>query len=180
MAEALFRAHRAGEAKRWAALLKEYNMKTWSDLKTDAPDFAEIGKKLLLPSRPYVGYAFFATLRKDGAPRLHPISVLIFKDHLYVLIPTTSPKCADLLRDSRYALQAFPPVPNDENEEFYISGSANRIQDLEIRQALIDDTKVIVEENEVLFELLLERAMYTKLVDRGTPDEHPIHRKWRA
>ena len=155
-------------------------MKTWSDLKNEAPDFAEIGRRLLLPSRPYVGYAFFATLRKDGAPRLHPICVVIYKDHAYVIIPTTSPKCADLLRDGRYALQAFPPVPNDEGEEFYISGLANRIQDPEIRQALINDTKLTVEENEVLFELLLERVMYTKLVERGTPGEHPVHRKWQA
>ena len=156
------------------------NLKTWYDFRNEEPELTKIGKKLLFSSRPHVGYAFIATIRKDGAPRLHPISIVLSKDHLYVLIPTTSPKCSDLLTDGRYALQAFPPVPNDENEEFYISGLATQIREREIRQALIDNTKIIVEDNEVLFELFLDRVMYTKLVDRGTPEEHPVHKKWRA
>ena len=155
-------------------------MKTWYDFQEEQPALAETGKRLLFPSRPHVGYAFFATIRKDGAPRLHPVSVIYSQDHLYVLIPRTSPKCSDLLSDRRYALQAFPPVPNDENEEFYISGLANPIREPEFRQALIDDTHVIAEEDEVLFELLLDRVMHTRLADQGTPGEHPVHEKWRA
>ena len=57
---------------------------------------------------------------------------------------------------------------------------AEQIQDRQGRQALIDDTHVLMGENEVLFELLLERVMYTRLVNQGAPDERPIHRKWRA
>ena len=155
-------------------------MKTWSDFSIEESEVAKLGKNLLFQSREHVGLAFIATLRKDGAPRLHPISLVISKGHLYVMIPPTSPKCTDLIRDGRYALQAYPRPNNEENEEFYLAGCADQIQDPMIRQALIDDTKIIVAENEVLFELFLERAMYTKLVNRGFPDEHPIHRKWQA
>lgn len=155
-------------------------MKPWSDFSAEEPNIAEIGKKLFFPLREHVGLAFIATLRKDGAPRLHPISLVISKGHLYVMIPPTSPKCADLIRDGRFALQANPPPNNEENKEFYIAGCANRILDPKIRKSLIDDTKVVTKENEVLFELFLERVMYTKLVNRGTLDERPIHRKWRA
>jgi hypothetical protein len=155
-------------------------LKTWNDFSIEEPEIASLGKNFLFRSREHVGHAFIATLRKDGAPRLHPISIVISKEHLYVVIPSTSPKCADLIRDGRYALQAFPPSNNEETEEFYLAGCANRIQDPVIRQALIDDTKVTVEANEILFELFLERVMYTALVNRGTSDEHPIHRKWRA
>ena len=155
-------------------------MNSWNDFSNEEPEIAALGKKLLFQSREHVGLAFIATLRKDGAPRLHPISIIFSKDHLYVMIPLTSPKCADLIRDGRYALQTFPPPQNEDGEEFYLAGRAVRIHDLITRQTLIDDTKVIAEENEVLFELFLERAMYTKLVNRGTHDEHPIHRKWRA
>jgi len=154
-------------------------MKPWSDLKNEAPELEEVGRRLLLPSRPHVGYAFIATLRKDGAPRLHPISIVINKDHAYVIVPAKSPKCADLLRDGRCALQAFPPVPNDDGEEFYISGFAQKIHDQKIRQSLIQDTQVFVEEDGVLFEVLLERVMYTRLAGRGTPGEHPVHVTWR-
>jgi hypothetical protein len=155
-------------------------MKSWIDLCVEKPEVAESGKKLLLQSRAHVGLAFLATLRKDGAPRLHPVSLVLSKGHLYVGIPPTSPKCADLIRDGRYALQAYPPSKNDAGEEFYLAGCAERIQDRKIRRALIEDAKIILEEDEVLFELLLERAMYTRLVNQGTPDEHPVHKKWRS
>lgn len=153
-------------------------MKTWQEFSFDDPELAAAGLTLLFQSGPPVGLAFLATLRKDGAPRLHPISLVYSKDHLYFLTPPTSPKCSDLKRDGRYALQAFPPPDNDDNEEFYLAGHAEMIPDPEMRQALIADTKIKVEEDEVLFELLLDRAMYTRLAGRGTPEERPIHKKW--
>lgn len=155
-------------------------MKSWSDFSAERPELAEHGRNMFLRSREHVGLAFIATLRKDGAPRLHPISLVISKDHLYVVIPLSSPKCADLIRDDRYALQAYPSSPNESGDEFYLAGHAHRIQDPGIKQALLDDTKVVVEEIEALFELFIERAMYTELANRGSSDEHPIHRKWMA
>ena len=86
---------------------------SWSEFRHAVPELAGAGQKLLSRKRPHVGWAFIATLRKDGAPRLHPVSVVQAQDRLYVIIPHSSPKCADLLRDGRYALQAFPP-PEDE------------------------------------------------------------------
>ena len=154
-------------------------MKSWAEFKHENPELAMYGKRLLFQSRPQVGYAFLATLRKDGAPRLHPVSIVISNDHLYVLIPPSSPKCSDLLHDGRIAMQAYPPSNNESYEEFYLSGCAVSIQDPTIRQALITDTEVQFEESEVLFELLLDRAMYTRLVNQGTPDEHPEHHKWQ-
>ena len=103
-------------------------MKAWAEFKHENPELAMVSRRLLFQIRPKVGYAFLATLRKDGAPRLHPVSVIIFNDQLCVLIPTTSPKCSDLLRDGRFAMQAFPPPKNEQNEEFYLSGWAESIQ----------------------------------------------------
>jgi len=154
-------------------------MKSWNEFSMEEPELAEVGRNLFFQSRAHVGLAFLATLRKDGAPRLHPVSLVFSKGHLYVLIPPTSPKCADLKRDGRYAMQAFPPPENEGNEEFYLAGRAEFIRDLAIRQALISDTRIHVDESEVLFELLLDRAMYTRLANRGAPNEYPMHRKWR-
>jgi hypothetical protein len=155
-------------------------MQNWHEFSLEDPELAAIGEKLLFQPRSHVGLAFLATLRKDGAPRLHPISPVFSKDHLYVFIPPTSPKCSDLKRDGRYALQAFSPPKNDDNQEFYLAGRAERIHDLEMRQALSADTQILVEENEVLIELLLDRATYSKLENQGTPAEHPMHTKRRA
>ena len=155
-------------------------MKSWDEFKHENPELAMTGRRLLFQSSPHIGYAFLATLRKDGAPRLHPVSIILYNDHLYVMIPTTSPKCADLLHDGRFALQAFPPPENESYEEFYLSGCALTIEDISLRQALISDTHIKAIENEVLFEFHLDRAMYSRLVNQGTKDEHPLHQKWHA
>jgi Pyridoxamine 5'-phosphate oxidase len=156
------------------------SMKSWRELKIEASELAGLGASLLFRSGGAVGQAFLATLREDGAPRLHPVSLVRFEDRLYVLIPPASPKCADLIRDGRFALQAFPPPDNQAGEEFYLAGIARRIQDPTTRQSLIDGTHIRVDSEEVLFELYLERAMYTRLENWGTPEERPSHRVWRA
>lgn len=152
-------------------------MVSWDTFATEDPELAKFGKDLLFQAR--IGHAFLATLRKDGSPRLHPISLIISDGHLYVLIPRRSPKCADLLRDGRYALQAFPP-PRGENEEFYVAGRAEWILDPTSRRAVIEGARITATEDEILFELMLDRAMYTCLEKPGTPEERPFHRKWRA
>jgi hypothetical protein len=153
-------------------------MKTWAEFKHENPELAMIGRRMFFQSRPQVGYAFIATLRQDGAPRLHPVSVVLFDDRLFILIPPTSPKCADLLRDGRFAMQAIPPPNNEAGEEFYLSGQAATIPDSSVRQALITGLEIRVEPEEVLFELLFDRAMYTRLENQGSPLEHPVHQKW--
>jgi len=155
-------------------------MKSWSEFSAEEPELAEHGKNMLFRTREHVGLAFIATLRKDGAPRVHPISLILSKRHLYVVIPRSSPKCADLLRDGRYAAQAFPMSPTEPGDEFYLSGTANQVHDPKISQELTEDTRVAVEENEILFELFLDRVMYTELVNRSSIDEYPVHRKWMA
>jgi hypothetical protein len=155
-------------------------VKAWGELRQVAPELAEAGEKLLLRLRPGVGRAFIATLRRDGAPRLHPISVVYACERLYVIIPPGSPKCVDLIRDGRYAMQAFPLPENEASAEFYLAGVAERIQDPAVCQAIADKTGIRVEEGEVLFELLVQRAMFTRLVELGTPDEHPVHSIWPA
>ena len=59
-------------------------MATWNEFETDAPDIAAAGRQMLYQFG--VGLAFLATLRKDGAPRLHPICPTIVDGHLYALI----------------------------------------------------------------------------------------------
>jgi len=153
-------------------------MKSWNEFSLEESELAGLGKRMLFQTRTQVGLGFLATLRKDGAPRLHPISLVFFNDHLYVFIPARSPKCGDLKRDGRYALQAFP-IPEDAfGKEFYISGVAKVISDPTVRQAIISDTKIHVQDHEILFELFMDRAMYTTLVGSGTSNEHAHHHIW--
>ena len=155
-------------------------MKSWKEFSQEEPELALRGKQMLLQARRCMGLGFLATLRKDGAPRLHPVSLVLSEDHLFVFIPPKSPKCGDLKRDGRYALQACPPPENELGLEFCISGAVKCIADPNIRQGIINQAAIFVEEPEQLFELLLDRAMYTYLVDQGTPREHPTHLIWHA
>ena len=100
-------------------------------------------------------------------------------ERLYGLIQAESPKKIDLLRDGRYAMQAFPP-PREESEEFYLCGVAQLIEDSEIRRAVLADARHVAHETEVLFEFLIDRAMHTTWDNWGTPDIKPVHAIWRA
>ena len=96
-------------------------MVTWKQFEESEPELAALGEGQLFQFG--VGLAFLATVRKDGAPRLHPLCPVLHDGHLYIFVPQSSPKREDLLRDGRYALQVFPP-PKEVSEEFYLTGKA--------------------------------------------------------
>jgi hypothetical protein len=75
---------------------------TWKDFAAAAPELAEAGRALL--NQFGVGLAFLATVRRDGAPRLHPVCPVLSNERLFVLITPDSPKRGDLARDDRYAV----------------------------------------------------------------------------
>jgi hypothetical protein len=152
-------------------------MVTWKEFAEADPSLAEIGAGLLFQFG--VGLAFLATIRKDGGPRLHPFCPVLSGERLYGLIQSESPKRADLLRDGRYAMQAFPPS-REEAEEFYLCGEAILIEDRAVRQAVLADARHIAHESEILFEFLIDRAMYTAWENLGTPDIQPVHTIWRT
>ena len=98
----------------------------WKAFSVDAPELAETGRALLEQFGP--GLAFLATVRADGAPRLHPVCPVLSAERLFVLITAASPKRRDLERDGRYALQTFPQ-PKPGSDEFYIAGTATVVED---------------------------------------------------
>src|SRR5882672_7428615 len=121
-------------------------MMTWKEFATAQPELAEVGRSLLFQFK--VGLAFLATVRKDGAPRLHPVCPVLSNDHLFVLVPPTSPKRRDLLRDGRYALQTFPQ-PKPGSDEFYIAGKTILVEDATTRAAVFADAKHRPEPSEI-------------------------------
>src|SRR6266702_7794159 len=125
-------------------------MVTWKEFAASAPALAEAGRSLL--NQFGVGLAFLATVRKDGAPRLHPVCPVLANDRLFVLITPASPKRHDLRRDGRYALQTFPQ-PKAGSDEFYLAGQALLVEDSATRAAVLRDAKHMADAFEILFEL---------------------------
>lgn len=143
-------------------------MVTWTEFAAAAPELAEAGRSLLNQFR--VALAFLATVRKDGAPRLHPVCPVLSNDRLFVFITPTSPKRHDLLRDGRYALQTFPQ-PKPGSDEFYATGKARLVDDPAMRAAVLRDAKHIADESEIAFELWIDRVMHTRWENVLTPPD---------
>jgi hypothetical protein len=150
-------------------------MVKWSEFAQAEPAMAEAGLAQLFQHG--VGLAFLATVRRDGGPRLHPVCPVLSNSRLYLFLLPQSPKRWDLERDGRFALQAFPQPCPDSNE-FYVSGMAQRVEDPQSYSAVFSDAKHSASRDEVLFELLIERAMLTQWEGFGTPDFRSSHQKW--
>jgi hypothetical protein len=152
-------------------------MVTWKEFAAAEPDLADVGRSLLFQFK--VGLAFLATVRRDGAPRLHPVCPVLSDDRLFVLIIPTSPKRHDLRRDGRYALQTFPQ-PKPGSDEFSIAGKAVGVDDPAVRAAILRDAKHMADASEISFELWIEHVMHTRWENVLTPQMRSVHRKWRA
>jgi Pyridoxamine 5'-phosphate oxidase len=152
-------------------------MVTWKEFAAAEPDLADVGRSLLFQFN--VGLAFLATVRRDGAPRLHPVCPVLSDDRLFVLIIPTSPKRHDLRRDGRYALQTFPQ-PKPGSDEFSIAGKAVGVDDAAVRAAILRDAKHMADASEIAFELWIEHVMHTRWENVLTPQMRSVHRKWRA
>ena len=95
-------------------------MARWEGFASSAPELEEAGRGLLYQYG--IGLGFLATVRPDGSPRLHPFCPVIAEGGLFGFI-VPSPKRADLFRDGRYAIHAFPP--EDVDDEFLLMGVAH-------------------------------------------------------
>ena len=128
-------------------------MATWREFAEFSPALAAHGERMLRIGKDKPagslagGLAYLATIRKDGGPRLHPISPALIDGRLYAFILHRSPKKHDLLRDGRYALHSWPYPMDEQNyndDEFYLSGTATWIDDPALRRAYRDRLRTAV------------------------------------
>ena len=132
---------------------------TWGELAVRAPDLAAAGERLLRSFT--LGY--LATLGADGAPRLAPVTVTLHQGGLYAFVRGRTPKAADLARDPRFALHAFPhfPMPDSfDDEELSIRGEAERVDDEGLRRAVREVHNDSVEDGSVLYRLDVAEALH--------------------
>jgi hypothetical protein len=154
-------------------------MVCWNEFAEQAPEIADAGRALLYQFGPGLGY--LATVRPDGAPRIHPVCVNIVDGGLYTLV-VPSPKRRDLLRDGRFALHSFSS-PNAD-DEFFLTGRVvhHTLPDLVAAvRAAQQASGATTSDTEQLFEYRLERALYSRYKPRGEPDNWPPeYLRWRA
>jgi hypothetical protein len=148
-------------------------MAGWAELEEQAPDIAAAGRELFF--YPGFGFGYFATVRRDGGPRVHPVNPVIFGRSLGVFV-VPSPKLADLRRDGRYALHSAGA--ENVNDEFYVTGSAREVPEGDRRAAAVAAYHGPVAADHVLFELDIERVMWARYAT--PPAWPPDYRHWTA
>lgn len=156
-------------------------MVRWGELAEQQPDLTAAGAALLYQHG--VGLGFMSTIRQDTGPRVHPMCPLLTDDAVFAFI-IPSLKQDDLGRDGRYAIHSFPCPENE--DAFYFTGTARRVEDETIRQALGDQFVsersqlgvALPAEQDVLFEFDIERCLLTKTTGHGDPS--PQHTVWPA
>jgi hypothetical protein len=150
---------------------------TWAEFEASAPELAARGRGLLYQYGPPLG--FLATVRADGGPRVHPFCPIVVEGGLWAYVLRHSPKGADLRRDARFALHAFPPQAVD--DEFFVRGRAEPFAPSDaLRTAIIAAAApaTVGGEDEQLFQLLLERALLATYAYRG--QWPPVYERWVA
>ena len=149
-------------------------MATFADLERERPDIAAAARRLLWI--PGVGFGYLATVRADGAPRIHPVNVAIVTGRLFVFV-VPSPKRGDLERDGRYALHTTGS--ETENDEVAITGRAiRREDDAALRVSVAAAMPFAVPAGHELFELDVETVLWAAYAT--PPAFPPAYHRWRS
>ena len=147
-------------------------MATWAKFATAAPAIAELG----LTQFEKFHIAYLATVRKDGSPRVHPVSSIIADGRLFIATNPQSPKRHDLTRDGRFVLHM---LPGENDAEFLIRGRARRVTDDDTRAAVTNAAGHTVHDVDWIFEYDIQEAMMAYWENVGQPDTRPVREFWR-
>ncbi len=148
-------------------------MATWAQFTTAEPELAATGGALLFPFK----IVYLATVRPDGAPRVHPVSPFIIEGRLIVATPPTSPKARDQIRDGRYVMHA---LPGNEDFEFRLRGRSRLVEAGPLRNAILRDGPHFVHADDRIFEYDIAQAATAYWVNVGQPGTYPVRRSWCA
>lgn len=148
-------------------------MKTWEQFAATEPEMAKVLRHLL----GWIPIAYIATVRRDGAPRLHPFCPIFAADGMYIAVRPDSPKRHDLRNDGRFAMHALPGKRDD---EFYMTGRATLVTSPDERKAVVEGANHTVHTDDDVFNLLAGYVMTAHWENMGQPDTYPVRMEWRA
>lgn len=142
---------------------------SWGEFKKLESELAAFGEaRLLLPP------AYLATVRKSGAPRVHPVTPIISASALFLFMEPTSPKGGDLRERGWYALHNGVPDTEGSGGEFFITGKGFPATDAGVRAMATEAASYEPAEHYILFELGLAAARCNGYGDVALP----ANRRW--
>ncbi len=142
---------------------------SWGEFKKLEPELAAFGEGRLR-LRP----AYLATVRKNGAPRVHPVTPIVAASALFLFMEPASPKGRDLRERGWYSLHNGVPDADGSGGEFFIAGKGFPVTDARLRVIATGAASYEPAEHYVLFELRLASARCNGYGDVPLP----TNRRW--
>src|SRR5512134_3434108 len=142
----------------------------WAELEVGDPELAAFGRERFEGK-----VVFHATLRRDGGPRLHPVSPWFGAGLLLVGFRARSPKNDEVALDGRYAMHSAIEPDNHEGEggEFLVRGWMERIS--------LDHPGAVAVPYEAEYELAIYACSVEEAVGTTYPGGgSPLYRRWKG
>ena len=140
---------------------------SWQALEHSNPTLAAFGLQRLAGN-----VAYLATVRKDGSPRVHPVTPIIGQGRLFIFMEPTSPKGGDLRRGSLYALHCAVSDNSGESGEFIVTGRGQLVDNPQTRALAAQLSSYQPADRYILFELSVESASATRYENGKPAREH--------
>ena len=145
-------------------------MGAWAEFEVAEPELAAFGRQ-----RFEGRVVMHATLRRDGAPRVHPVSPWFGAGLLLVGFRGHSPKNDEVARDGRYAMHSLIDPGDHEGEggEFLVRGWMERVSP--------EHPGAVVVPYEAPYELAIYACSIEEAVGTTYPGAGPpVYRRWKG
>ena len=143
-------------------------MPRWETFEAEAPELAAFVRDRMDLRQCYLG-----TLRRDGAPRVNPVTPWFTAGRLFIRMYPNSVKVKALERDPRYSLHSAVPDDEGTGGEALLFGTARVVEDPELlAEANADRSNT---DRYVVLEFDVEEAMSTVYEGDDT-----VRRRWRG
>jgi hypothetical protein len=143
-------------------------MASWREFEQASPDLAKFAFDRLNGA-----VAYLATVRRNGSPRVHPVTPIIGQGRFFLFMEPTSPKGFDLRNNGRYAMHSSVANTRGGLGECFITGRGIAIEDDATRRIAAEVSSYTPAERYVLFELTVE-SIVTTVYDEG----RPVRNRW--
>ncbi len=144
-------------------------MATWRQFEVEAPELAAAGRALWEQH----GLMYLATVRTDGAPRVHPVVPLLAAGGIFVAIAERSPKWRDLRREPRCVLHA---LPGSRDDEFTLRCHAR--EEPNSRETVRAAANHVIHDDDHVFVFEIEQADLGWWVNVGQSDLYSVRTRW--
>jgi len=126
---------------------------SWGEFARRQPELARFGAGRLTAAP-----AYLATIRRSGAPRVHPVTPIFTAVGLFLFMEPTSPKGRDLRERGWFAVHSGVPDNAGSGGEFNASGRGLAIDDPEMWSQVAEAASYSPADRYILFELQLSEA----------------------